>query len=162
MSLIGFWRDTMQEIQICRECGAMHEQGSCEEIFHWILAMEYDSPRLLAEHFKTVACYTTQHPAAYTPEAIQGLIEALREHLEEGLRVTEIRNRHSRQYEGSRRVYKDQRDIKIELCHWPMTIQDVWQEDDGDAIAQKVVLWAQSIVDHCRSLSSESNADKLS
>lgn len=139
----------MQEAGTCPRCGALG--GSCEEVFHKILAMEYDSPRLLAEHFKTVACYNIQHPSIYTSEVIEGLCASLRAHLEEGVEVAEIRRRNSRLYEGDRRVRRQPAEVTVELHRWPMTIRDVWIEGDGDAAAQKVVEWAQSIVEHCRS-----------
>ncbi len=66
----------------------------------------YFSLNILRE-CKPGACYNQQHPSKFTNETIAGLKIAIIEHLDNGLRVSEIGKQNSKSYEGRRRVSKN-------------------------------------------------------
>ncbi len=144
--LIQLKINKFEKADICPECGApLIDSMNCWEQLGGILAWEYDYPELLAEHFKTVACYNLQHPAQFTDEAISGLKKAFFEHLDNGLSVVEIRRLNEKLYNGNRRVLKD----KSERCpvqrNWKMTISDVYLPNCPEGAAERVKKWAAAI-----------------
>ena len=131
---------------ICPECGApLVENMNCWEQLGGIISWEYEYPELLAEHFKTVACYNLQHPAQFTDEAIEGLKVAFIEHLDNGLSVTEIRRRNAKLYNGNRRVLKEISTRCPVQRKWKMTISDVYMPNCPERAADRVRKWAAAI-----------------
>lgn len=138
--------DEFEKLNYCPECGTPRVNNmNCWEQLGGIISWEYDYPELLAEHFKTVACYNLQHPSQFTDEVIEGLKISLIEHLDKGLSVEEIRRRNSKLYEGSRRVYKDKGERCIVQRNWKMTISDVYTPDCPEKAAERVRKWAAEI-----------------
>lgn len=91
----------------CPECGALPVDGmACWEQLGALLAWEAHDPQLLAEHFRTVACYNLQHPAQFTDAALTGLRAAFIQHEDSGLSIAAIRQRVGRMAEGNTRVLK--------------------------------------------------------
>ncbi|MDR1533223.1 MAG: DUF5946 family protein [Clostridiales bacterium] len=129
----------------CPQCGADNDKIICEQVFHTILSMEPDSPKLQSEHFKTVACYIIQHPAIYTDEAIKALVSALRDNLNHNVSVSEILKRHSRIFEGTKRVRKNEGAAFVQK-KWSMTIRDCCVTNDCESTSDNIVKWAKSIV----------------
>jgi hypothetical protein len=139
-------KDKFEKAEFCSECGApLVDNMSCWEQLGGIIAWEYDDPELLAEHFKTVACYNLQHPAQFTDEAIAGLKTALIEHLDKGLSVPDIRRRNSKSYEGNKRVLKDISKRCPVQRTWKMTISDVYIPHCPERAAERVREWAAAI-----------------
>lgn len=130
----------------CPECGADQRMNSCDELFHQILAMEAKSPAVLAEHFKTVACYNIQHPAQYVDAVIDNLVIALRDNLYNGLSVEDIRKRNRYLYDGPKRVRKPEAERQPKQRSWSMTTGDVWVEGNGDQTAANIIAWAKAVV----------------
>ena len=138
--------DEFEKTEFCPECGApLVNNMNCWEQLGGIISWEYDYPELLAEHFKTVACYNLQHPARYTDEAIAGLKTALIEHLDNNLSVAKIRKQNSRAYEGNRRVSKDIIKRCPVLRKWKMTISDVYIPNSPEGAAERVREWATAL-----------------
>ncbi len=138
--------DKFEKVDCCPECGApLVSNMNCWEQLGGIISWEYDYPELLAEHFKTVACYNLQHPAQFSDEAIAGLKTALIEHLDTGLSVEEIRRRNRKAYEGNRRVLKEESKRCPVQRKWKMTISDVYIPNCPEKAAERVREWAASI-----------------
>ncbi|MVX64288.1 hypothetical protein GKZ28_11365 [Clostridium chromiireducens] len=138
--------DKFEKAEFCPECGApLVDNMNCWEQLGGIISWEYEYPELLAEHFKTVACYNLQHPAQFTDEAIAGLKTALIEHLDNGLSVAEIRRRNGKSYEGNRRVLKDISKRNLVQRKWKMTISDVYIPHCPERAAERVKEWAATI-----------------
>jgi hypothetical protein len=146
---LGKTQDTMAAI--CLECGAVNDMLTCEEALNAILTMEYECPKLQAEHFKTVACYIVQHPAAYFDKAVEGLLSALEGNLDGKLSVAEIRKRHGLMFAGNMRVKKKHEDVRFVQKQWPMTIMDCYVPVECETTAENIVKWAQSIVSATKS-----------
>lgn len=139
-------KEQFGKAEFCPECGApLVDNMSCWEQLGGIISWEYDYPELLAEHFKTVACYNLQHPAQFTDEAIAGLKTALIEHLDKGLSVPEIRRRNSKSYDGNKRVLKDISKRCPVQRKWKMTISDVYIPNCPERAAERVRQWAAAI-----------------
>ena len=138
--------DNMEEknTKRCIECGAICNKYTCEEVFHKILGMEWEYPKLGKEHFKTVACYYIQHPHTYSEEGLNDLKKALNENIIQGVETDEIRKRHQIKYNGSKKVREDNCIIKPR--NWNITIQDCLDED-GNKIAEKIVKLANYIIE---------------
>ena len=135
-----------RETESCPECGASLVDGmNCWEQLGAILAWEWQNPELMAEHFLTVASYNLQHPAQFTEDAITGLAQQFREHLDKGLPVTEIRRRVAQSAEGKTKVLKPEAERHVVLKHWSMTIADVYLPDRPQGAAARVKAWAASI-----------------
>jgi hypothetical protein len=138
--------DKFGKKDFCPECGApLVDNMNCWEQLGGIISWEYEYPDLLAEHFKTVACYNLQHPAQFTDEAIAGLKTAFIEHLDNDLSVADIRKRNAKLYDGRKRVLKDISEKCPVQRKWKMTISDVYTPDCPERAAERVRKWAASI-----------------
>ena len=138
--------DKFDKHDFCPECGApMVDNMNCWEQLGGIISWEYDYPELLAEHFKTVACYNIQHPAQFTEEVIEGLKLTLIEHLDKGLSVAEIRRRTSLVYDGNKKVLKEESKRCPTLRKWDMTIANVYIPESPEKAAERVRSWAAHI-----------------
>lgn len=134
------------ERKVCPECGASEQEGlECWGQLGVLIAWEYDDPELLAEHFKTVACYNLQHPAMFQDNAIEGLKQVFIDHLDNNLPISEIRKRVGKANEGSNRVLKKEHEREPILRNWPMTINKVYIPGLPKGAAQRVRDWAKSI-----------------
>lgn len=132
--------------ECCPECGAPKVNGlNCREQLAAIGAWEFEDPELLAEHFLTVASYNLQHPAQFTDEALAGLRSVFIEYLDNGLPVAEIRKRFSKEYNGDKRVLKDESERRAVLRQWTMTIANVNIPDQPKWAAGRVRAWAATI-----------------
>lgn len=140
--------DKFNKSDFCPECGApLVDNMNCWEQLGGIIAWEYDYPELFAEHFKTVACYNLQHPAQFNDDVITGLKATLIEHLDKGLCVSEIRRRHAKLFDGSKRVYREESTICPVRREWKMTISDVYIPECPEKAAERVRKWASQIRD---------------
>ncbi|MDF2556775.1 MAG: hypothetical protein K0R71_603 [Bacillales bacterium] len=134
------------EQKICPECGAPEQEGlDCWGQLGGLISWEYDDPDLLAEHFKTVACYNMQHPAMFQDNALEGLKQVFIEHLDNNLPISEIRKRMGKANEGTNRVLKKEHEREMVLRNWPMTIDKVYIPGQPEGAAQRVRDWAKSI-----------------
>lgn len=130
----------------CPECGAPCVDGmNCWEQLGAVLAWEWQDPALLAVHFLTVASYNLQHPAQFTEQAIIGLAQQFRAHLDKGLPVTEIRRRVAQSAEGKAKVLKPEAERRPVLKQWSMTIADVYLPAQPQGAAVRVKAWAATI-----------------
>lgn len=130
----------------CPECGAPMTNGmTCWEQLGAVLAWEVDDPKLLAEHFLTVASYNLQHPARFTEDALAGLRSAFVERLDKGVAVPELRRRAARRFEGKARVLKRPTERRPVLRRWSRTIADVYTPDRPGGAAARVRAWAAAI-----------------
>ena len=134
------------KLKICPECGAPEQEGlNCWGQLGSIIAWEYDDPELLAEHFKSVACYNLQHPAMFQDNTLEGLQEVFIQHLDHGLPISEIRKRMGKLGEGTNRVLKKEHERTPILRNWPMTIDKVYIPGNPEGAAQRVREWAKRI-----------------
>ena len=130
----------------CPECGAPPVDGlNCWEQLGVIITWEWQDPALLAQHFLTVAAYNLQHPAQFTDAAIAGLRELFIAHLDQGMALAEVRRRVAQSSAGSVSVLKPKAERRPVLCHWSMTIADVYVPDQPEGAADRVKAWAASI-----------------
>lgn len=135
---------------ICPECGGFNQDGlSCQSIFNNFIALEFADPEYGAVHFLTVACYMIQH-GRYSDEGLEWIEKKLRDHLEHGLAVDEIRASASAEADQSVREWKVIRQpnqpsqMKI---NWSMTINDV-AGNYRDAVSYQDLIqkWARPIL----------------
>jgi len=130
----------------CPECGAPRVNGmDCWEQLGWLIGWEAEDPELRAVHFLTVASYNLQHPAQFTDEVLVDLRSAFIAHLDRGLPVAEIRQRHAAAYAGSKRVMRPASERRPVLRRWKMTIADVYLPDRPQGAADRVKAWAAAI-----------------
>jgi hypothetical protein len=110
-----------------------------------LLAWEADDPDLRAEHFLIVASYNLQHPAQFTEEALANLRAGLIQRLDNGVAVSELLRRASRQFEGPTRVLKPASERQPVLRRWGVTIADVYLPDQPAGAAERARGWAAAI-----------------
>lgn len=123
----------------------MVDGTDCWGQFGAVLSWEWDDPALAALHFVTVASYNLQHPAQFTGEALAGLRQAYRDHLDHGKPVGEIRTQASEGARGGRRVLRPPEERRPVLRQSAMTISDVYQGGQRDGAAARVKMWAAAI-----------------
>lgn len=141
----------MKEILSCPECGASQtEDVTCWDQFCAVLGWEWQDHELQTKHFLTVASYNLQHPSRFTDEAIVGLRETFRDHLKDGLPISEIRKQVSQALAGSQTVLKKAKDQNLVPCEWKMTIADVFHSNQPEGAAKRVQKWAESILEEIR------------
>lgn len=130
----------------CPECGAPEQEGlDCWGQLGALITWEYDDPELLAEHFKTVACYNLQHPAMFQDNAIEGLKKVFMDHLDNNLPISEIRKRVGKAYDGTNRVLKREQERNPVIRIWTITIDKIYTPGKPEGAAQRVRDWANSI-----------------
>lgn len=129
----------------CPECGGRLVDGlACQEMFHTLLAWEWQDSELLAMHFHTVSSYLLQHPASLTDEAVSGLRSAFARVLNGEIATEQVRADASSAYDGATRVRRHARDVRPVLRTWSMTVADVYACGQ-DGAAGRVQAWAQAI-----------------
>lgn len=137
---------TGQTPATCPECGAPTVEGmTCWEQLGALIAWEWQDPELRAEHFLTIASYNLQHPAQFTDEALAELRAAFIERLDQGVPVEKIHRRMAHNFEGKRRVLKDEAARQVTLRRWSMTIADVYLPGRPEGAAERVRRWAAAI-----------------
>ncbi len=112
----------------CPECGAVFgEETSCQEIFDAFLVLEFSDPAYGAVHFLTVTCFMIQH-GRYSDEALVWMAQKLRENLEGGVPVEQIRREAGEEADQAKRKWKVTRQpgaLPQAKIAWSMTIADV-------------------------------------
>ena len=129
----------------CPECGAIYPAGwTCDETLGWVLGWEQTDLALARLHFVTVACFNLQHPSRFLPEALDGLLDALRRFFDEGASTEEIRRAHADRYAGAARVLRSTPSPPV-LRSWPITVADIWADGDARGAAGRVRAWATTL-----------------
>lgn len=138
----------MHLLGMCPECGGQRREGKdCAEQLHELILWEWHDPELMKVHFLTVASYNLQHPSAFTQEALRGLQRALRQYLDQGVPVEQIRRDAAHLYNGPKKVMKPEGERTMQARMWDKTIADVYIPHEPDNAAQRVHAWARSICD---------------
>jgi hypothetical protein len=137
---------------VCHECGAeVPEGGSCRDLFHALLHLEYEIPGGPGEtpHFLAVSCYALQHPEgmSYTAEALAGCRRCVADRLAGTATVKQIRSHVRRVVDGPKRVTRRNGDpvIRWRVSGWPMNVADVLA-GGAEGYAGRVETWARSIL----------------
>lgn len=150
----------------CHECGAsLPEGGSCQDLFHQLLAIEHAYLALLppdageqgeVAHFYAVSTYILQHPEQmrFTAEALAGVRENLEAHLDGRFSLEAVRRHVRRHADGAARVTRRKGDPVV---HWPV---DAWQLTVQDVLApgpagygDRVAEWAEATLASLRKVS---------
>ncbi len=134
----------------CLECGAiLGEESSCQEIFDQFLVLEFSDPAYGAVHFLTVACFMIQH-GRYSDEGLAWIAEKLREYLEDGVSIDQIRRQAAQEAGPSRRSWKVMRQASsppLPKIAWSMTIADVARQyRDAESYCALIQQWARVTV----------------
>lgn len=138
----------MKKTSSCLECGAAQtEDLTCWDQFSAVLGWEWQDPELQAKHFLTVASYNLQHPSRFTDEAIVGLQEVFRDHLKNGLPISQIRKQVSQAAAGNQTILKKTKDQNPIPREWKITITDVFFSNQPEGATERVQIWAESILE---------------
>lgn len=135
---------------ICPECEAALQNGvTCQSIFDDFLVLEFTDPEYGAVHFLTVACFMIQH-GRYSDEGLIWIEKRLRDHLEKGVPVDQIRRQAAGEANQSIRKWNiirrpgDSPQMKIA---WTMTIGDVASKyHDAASYRAFIQQWGRSIL----------------
>ncbi|UYM03554.1 DUF5946 family protein [Solicola gregarius] len=74
------------EFEACGECGATGRWGTCEQLFHVLLALDHERRQpWAAYHSVNVACYLLQHPSLASREVLAGQWSIVAIFVDEGL-----------------------------------------------------------------------------
>jgi hypothetical protein len=137
---------------VCHECGAkVPEGGSCRDLFHALLHLEYEIPGGPGEtpHFLAVSCYALQHPEgmSFTVEALAGCRRCVANRLAGTATVKQIRSHVRRAVDGPKRVMRRNGEpaIRWRVSGWPMNVADVLA-GGAEGYAGRVETWARSII----------------
>ncbi len=137
----------METMKSCPECGAKEQnERDCYAQLTEVLGWEAHDPELQRAHFLTVASYNLQHPAKFTAEAIAGLRSSVADYLDGKLTTAQIRERNSRAYNGPKRLTKPAAERVPVFKEWAMTIADVHAHNHPEGAAERVRMWAGSII----------------
>lgn len=140
----------------CPECGAAWSSGlTCQSIFDEFLVLEFTDPGYGAVHFLTVACFMIQH-GRYSPQGLAWIEQRLRDHLERGVPVAQIRQDAGRTASQSARDWKVTRqpaDPPQPRVPWRMTITGVVPAYDSAAsYCAAVERWARMTLEDMQPL----------
>lgn len=131
----------------CPECGADWSVGyTCQDVFDEFLVLEFTEAGYGKIHFLTVACFMVQHKR-YSDDGLRWIRGKLREHLEEGKPVYEIRNDASGEADQSKRNWKVTRQKHEPLLpdiDWEMRIIDIPDTyDNAEEYCQRIEEWGR-------------------
>jgi hypothetical protein len=131
---------------ICPECGAAWTKNrTCQSAFDEFLVLEYTDPEYGIVHMLTVACFMIQH-GRYSDEGLVWIERRLREHIEKGMSMEEIRRKMGGETDQIRRRWKVVRqpgDLPQRSIPWTMTIMDVaGNMQDASSYRDLIKQWA--------------------
>ncbi len=131
----------------CPECGADWTVGyTCQDVFDEFLVLEFTDFGYGKVHFLTVACYMVQH-GRYSDDGLRWIRGKLREHLEEGKPVYEIRDDASGEADQSKRDWKVTRgknEPPLSKIDWEMTIVDIpGSYANAEEYCQRIEQWGR-------------------
>ena|SRR5688572_634318 len=137
---------------VCHECGAkVPAGGSCRDLFHALLHLEYEIPGGPGEtpHFLAVSCYALQHPEgmSFTAEALAGCRRNVADRLAGTATVEQIRSDVRRAVDGAKRVMRREGDpvLRWRISAWPMNVGDILA-GGAEGYAGRVEAWARSVI----------------
>ena len=127
---------------------------SCEDLFHQMLAWEWDDPANLVVHHLTVLSYHLQHPSLYSPEGLAGAKGLLVGFVERGVSPEEARRALSAKVDSGKRGYKirgtpESHGSYDPPIRWTKTATDVIS-GGIEGYIDNVRTWARSILDALR------------
>lgn len=130
----------------CPECGAPLKDGlTCQEQYEALLAWEYEYPAAYgAAHHITVTCYNLQHPAKFTPRALESMRSGLREIVEKHLPPQELRRRNATLFAGKEKVLRHLPGAPV-LRRWSRTVADI-RTDSPEVYIMDINAWARAIL----------------
>ena len=140
----------------CPECGAaLLPERACRDYFHDLLALEAQVPGApgAEPHFLAVAAYNLQHPSAFVPAALVGLLQTVADVLAGRVTVADARRRARRATDGPGPVRRradtplseaDSRLLGAWPTRWAMTVRDVSEVTPEQYVAQ-VQAWARCV-----------------
>jgi len=131
----------------CPECGALlPAETSCQAIFDTLLNLEYSDPEYGQVHLLIVACFMIQH-GRYSDEALVWIEQTLRDYLEGGMTIAQVRHKAARETRPGRRLWKVNRSpgaAPLPRIAWSMTIADVASSvQDASSYRLGVEQWAR-------------------
>jgi hypothetical protein len=137
----------------CPECGAaLPEKGSCRDLFHALLLLEWQIPGGPGSlsHFFAVATYGLQHPGSmdFTAAALAGMRAGVADLLDGHITIEGLLRRMRGTLDGAVRVTRRTGDPEVAWRRgdWPMTVADVLTvEPDATAYGERVLGWARSV-----------------
>jgi len=138
----------------CAECGAEQpEGGACRACFHALLAYEAERPAAFgAVHHLTVATYFLQHPAGYTPRALDAWHALVDDALGGRASVAELRERMGREFAGAARTREPGATPPTHWpARWPLSVRDVIDPrqplPEPDEYVARALRWAAAARD---------------
>jgi hypothetical protein len=136
-----------EDVKVCPECGAVTVPArACQEIFDEFLALEFSDPNFGVVHFLTVACFMIQH-RRYSDEGLHWIAGKLRDHLEKGISVENIRRQANRDASRDNRRWKAGRasnERQLPVIDWRMRICDVnFPSGDATIYCEEITHWAR-------------------
>lgn len=140
---------------VCAECGAaLPESGTCLDLFHALLALEWQIPGGPSRraHFLAVASYALQHPngMGYTREALLALRTNVADVVAGRATIDDILRRTRQQVNGSQRVIRrEEAALRWTVDHWAVTASDVLGGGTEEYV-EWTERWAQSVTDGLR------------
>ena len=131
----------------CPECGADWSVGyTCQDVFDEFLILEFTDAGYGKVHFLTVACFMVQH-GRYSDDGLRWIRGKLREHLEDGKPVHEIRADASGEADQSKRSWKVTRqknEPPLPKIDWEMTITDIpGTYNSAEEYCQRIEQWGR-------------------
>lgn len=133
-------------IHTCPDCGAiLSEDSSCQAIFESFLVLEFKNPVYGKVHMLTVACFMIQHER-YSDEALIWIERKLRDYLEGGIPVEQLRLQAAKEANQATRAWRVLRRPDappLPKIVWTMTIADVASNyKDATSYRGWVIQWA--------------------
>jgi hypothetical protein len=140
----------------CPECGAIYADDlTCQSVFEEFLALEFTDPKYGAVHMLTIASYMIQH-GRYTDEALIWIEARLRDYLEKGIAIEEIREQAGKGTDQAQRAWKVTRrpgDPPQAKIAWSLTIMDVVSKyQDAESYCESVKQWARATLQEMKPL----------
>lgn len=140
----------METPPLCPECGSVwHDEETCQQHFHQMLAWEHENPANWAVHHLTVLCYHLQHPSLYSPEGLNGAMQLLERFLEQGATPQDVRRQQYAAMNSRNRSWKIKGTPASHGAYrspvqWTMTAAQVIA-NGADAYRESVRAWARSV-----------------
>lgn len=140
----------------CPQCGAsLQEDRTCESVFNEFLVLEFTDPGYGSVHMLTVACYMIQH-GKYTDGGLVWMAQTLRDYLENGKPVEQIRQQAAKETSQGKRGWKVMRgpgDPPQGKVGWSMTIVDVARRyQDAESYRDLITQWARVTLEEMQPL----------
>lgn len=146
----------METISVCPECGAAwHDEKTCQDHFHQMLAWEWEHPAYWEVHHLMVLCYHLQHPSLYTPEGLNGGIQLVADFVERGVTPQETRRQHRAAVDSGARTWKMKGTPASHGAYdppvqWTITAANV-TAGGADNYCDNVRAWARSVYEALKS-----------